>query len=366
MQWGGGASWSFSNGASAEDFSLEPGKLVPVRAVVLTPNRWGGSSHARPGAGIVLLLEGARDKRGLPGGGLFVEHLIADLQPHRRVIEAHVARQVVAGADAEGAAFGVCFPVDGDWLETAAPTIDVGAATAPTGQRPKRARVILAVDDSGSMRGYIGAARDAVRSILGSVAGLADEVLVTVYFFNTKATVQLRDVPVAQAANVERGLFGDGGTALNDTVAKMLEEAPPLAAGEVGFLGVVTDGDERDSCRRTVADVNRLVSAARATGRWTCTFAGAGSPLIARAWARDAGFPDGNVALFEASERGFRDVSTQFDAGADHLSCDFSRGKTSSDNFFGAAARPEGRDHPVLVAEMRSGERAAYAIDRCE
>lgn len=362
------ASWSFPNPpARAEEWSLEAGSLVPVQIIVNTPNQWHDAErYAQHGKGVILMLEGAKDTRDVPGGGLFMEHLRSDLKPYRSTIEAHMNRmKVVHVGDAHPCAFGIGLMAGHEFTETAAPKIETGSVTAAS---PDRVHVILVVDDSGSMASYISAARGAMRQLLNAVRSMPGIVDVTFVKFGDYATMITDRMPLDHLEGAERHMNArSGNTALNDTLIEHIRRAQSFPDAQLPgtsfFLGVVTDGEENHS-HRSIGHVAATVRAAIATGRWTIAFAGAG--YNARAYARDIGVPDGNITTFEASVRGFEDVGTRYAASTQSLGAAYARGAKSSTTFFAAApgAQAMGTDHPVLLVTNKSGSQNAYAIDR--
>lgn len=379
LQWDGPeirntVSWSFPNPpARAEEWNLQAGALVPVRMIVNSPNGWNdvGERHRAHGRGIFMLLDGARDVRALPGGGLFIEHLRGDLKPYRATIEAHLNKLTVAGADARDAAFGLGLFSGTEFTEAAAPKIPAGGGHGGgSGGAPERIHVILVIDDSGSMRGYIQAARNALRSLLAAVRAMPGQVDATVSIFGNLETVLAERVPLSALEGVERNMHGaSGGTALNDTILSAINRALDWPDSRLPttsfFLGIVTDGEENQS-RRHVEEVAAMVRTVNATGRWTVAYAGAGSNP--RTYARRAGIPDGNVTVFEASARGFEDVGARYASSTVALASAYAGGARSTTSFFGAAASRQtiGSDHPVFVVTTKSGAVAAYELDRWE
>lgn len=368
-------SWSFPfPAASAEEWSLQAGADVPVRMVVTSPNLWGGEQRfLSHGKGVFLLLDGARDKRNVPGGGFFPEHLNGELAPYRATIEAHANKLVLTGADDPTACFGVGFFAGGKWTEQAAPRIGVPAAQEPVGQMPRRIHVILLIDNSPSMASYLAAGRRAVRSIVDAIRALPGTVDVSVHLFGARQVPLYDRVSVGALYDVEKSMDATiNGTALDDTIGSTLENVLQWAdAGRADtsfFLGLVTDGGENASIRYQ-GRAGDFVRRALATGRWTIAFAGAGSDGKGpRHYARSIGIPDGNVAVFEASSAGFDEVGARFASSTAGLARAYASGKTSSTSFFAAATarEPIGTDHPVLLATMRSGEPAAFTLDRWE
>lgn len=365
-------SWAFPNPAArAADWNLQPGTLVRVHAIVSQPNQWGGdSAFAQHGKGAFLLLEGARDTRGLPGGGLFTEHLRSDLKPYRSTIEAHMNKLVVQGADDPATiGFGIGLLAGNDWTEMAAPL----ATSAPTpGSAPKRIHALLVVDDSGSMGSYIGAARSAVRSLLDALRGMPGEVDVTFTLFGSDLKRIATGAPLQEAIGFERHMAARlGNTALNDAIGDAITTGMGMQDANYHdtafFLGIVTDGEENHSrIYRSTEQVRTIVMAAQNTGRWTIAYAGAG---MNPAWyAQNIGIPEGNVKVFRASAEGFAEAGAAYASSATAMAGAYSRGVRSSNSFFSAASGREaiGTDHPVLVVTAKSGAKLAYKLDRWE
>ncbi|MDB5730707.1 MAG: Phage protein [Variovorax sp.] len=373
LQWENPVSWSFpSPAARAEDWSLAAGTLAKVRMIVRPPSQWGERRLAHQADGAFLLLDGAHDNRGQPGGGLFPEHLKSELHPYRSTIEAHMNKLTVAGADDPAAiGFGVGLMAGTTFTEAAAPkqpTMTPGAAA----RAPERIHVIFVLDDSGSMRDHIGAARQAVASLASAVRMMPGRVDVTVVRFGSQATTLLSRAGVDQLEGIERQLHGaSGGTALNDTLQATLLDAIHWEDADLQdtsfFLGIVTDGKDEGSRRFSPASVRSMVQRVQATGRWTIAFAGAAARGYHPAeYASSIGIPQGNVKVFEASERGFEDVGASYAASTATLSQGYTRGARASTSFFAAAPGRQaiGKDHPVLIVTSKSGAQSAYELDR--
>jgi len=115
----------------------------------------------------------------------------------------------------------------------------------------KNARVVLAIDVSGSMNdeGKIGAARDGAAAFVGSLGDKDEMALMT---FNSKTSWAL---PLANVgASRDRlnstisGLFAQGGTSLYDAVGEAYDSIAKTPAGsKITALVVLSDGADRDS-----------------------------------------------------------------------------------------------------------------------
>ena len=92
-------SWYFwHGGAPASQFRLAPG-FCKVSAVTLKPSMWYGNISQNQGAGVVFLLEGARETK-QSGLALFPEILKSELHAVRSVIEAFSREGKIEGLDA--------------------------------------------------------------------------------------------------------------------------------------------------------------------------------------------------------------------------------------------------------------------------
>jgi hypothetical protein len=97
----------YVGGSHPEDFNLKPG-WVNVTAVCLLPPMWGLETP-RPnwGQGVIFLLEGAKDLKGLEkkgGMGFFPEQLRSELHPFRKTLEAYAQDATLTGGEGNCAA----------------------------------------------------------------------------------------------------------------------------------------------------------------------------------------------------------------------------------------------------------------------
>lgn len=369
LQWDNNVSWCFPNPAArADEWKLQAGALVDVRKIISPPHMWGyGDRFKQHGQGIFMLLDGARDTRKLPGGGFFIEHMRADLMKYRRTIESHINRLVVEDAET-ATGFGIGLMAGTPWTELAAKTM----SCAKVAGAPKRIHVILVIDNSPSMGSYLEAGRAAFASLLTAIRQMPGEVDVTLIMFGGYTrTIYVRS-PLSQVEGAERMLdASQSSTALNDAVVEGIKIAdawkdindPDTSV----FLGIVTDGEENSSRNYSIHGVEAHVAKVQATGRWTIAFAGAGKLELSMQWARNAGIPEGNVTLFEASARGFTEAGQRLSTSTSQLAQSYARGAKSVTNFFGAAAaRSMGKDNPVFAVTNKSGVIVPYSLDRWE
>lgn len=98
----------YAEGSPAKLWGLTPYTHVPVTAVVLQPNMWGGDENAYPscGKGAFFILEGAKDLFGKPGLALFPQLMKSELYDIRKVIEAYSNQNQPTGGD-EASACGI-------------------------------------------------------------------------------------------------------------------------------------------------------------------------------------------------------------------------------------------------------------------
>ncbi|MCW3543487.1 hypothetical protein [Burkholderia cenocepacia] len=93
-------SWYLYNGGSpASQWGLTPGKWATVTAVSAQPSSWH-EPHEHQGAGVLLVIEGAKDHHNERSGNcLFPECLRSELHAVRSVIEAYSRRASIGGFD---------------------------------------------------------------------------------------------------------------------------------------------------------------------------------------------------------------------------------------------------------------------------
>lgn len=90
----------YVDGSLPQAFDLTAGKPCAVTGIALHPSGWtSGEAFSHVGNQVWLVLDGARDRRYVRGGGLFPESLRSDFHPVRKTIEAHMQQAVIAGAD---------------------------------------------------------------------------------------------------------------------------------------------------------------------------------------------------------------------------------------------------------------------------
>jgi len=126
----------------------------------------------------------------------------------------------------------------------------------------KNARVVLAVDVSGSMKddGKIGAAREGAQAFVAALGDRDDLALMT---FNSRVSWASPFAPVgpsrAALQGTIRGLFADGGTALYDAVAESFDTiAKTPEPSRISAVVVLSDGADRDSTMKLSTLLQRI------------------------------------------------------------------------------------------------------------
>jgi len=90
----------YNDGSKPESWNLTPETYCQVTAITPLPFLWdAGRSFDHQGAGVILILDGARDLVYTQGAGFFPEQLRSELHPVRSTLEAYAKTAVVAGKD---------------------------------------------------------------------------------------------------------------------------------------------------------------------------------------------------------------------------------------------------------------------------
>lgn len=105
----------YIGGSKPEVWNLKAGQNRAVSAIALQPSLWNEKETlSHQGAGVLLLLEGARDTSHVAGGGLFCEDLRSEYHSVRRTLEAHFKQATIEGRD-EAEACGLYLAKGGAW-----------------------------------------------------------------------------------------------------------------------------------------------------------------------------------------------------------------------------------------------------------
>ena len=84
--------------AANNTWGLVKDTFVPIVGITKSPNQWGNNSANHQGRHLFVLVDGCVRPEEETGGGLFVEHLISDLRPHRKVLDSYLSNQKVSGS----------------------------------------------------------------------------------------------------------------------------------------------------------------------------------------------------------------------------------------------------------------------------
>ena len=96
----------YSGGSMPETWNLHPGRFVPVTAVTMQPNMWGGN-HDYEGKAVIFVLKDCKDMNYRNSGcALFPEILKSELHEVRATIEAYSKQSTCYGYD-EASACGI-------------------------------------------------------------------------------------------------------------------------------------------------------------------------------------------------------------------------------------------------------------------
>jgi len=85
--------------SSPSSWGLQPGQMVPVTGIALSPNLWGDQPQTHHGRHAFFLLEGCRDGSSGRGRGFFTETLRSELRAARSTLEAYNAQAVITGVE---------------------------------------------------------------------------------------------------------------------------------------------------------------------------------------------------------------------------------------------------------------------------
>lgn len=105
----------YTGGSRADRWNLTPGRRTAVTACSLLPAMWHGGGHAHQGAGVLFVLEGARDTSHTASGGFFPEFLRSELHGVRKTLEAYALRAAIAGKEEASAAGLLLSKGQGTW-----------------------------------------------------------------------------------------------------------------------------------------------------------------------------------------------------------------------------------------------------------
>lgn len=93
------SAYVYHGGSAASDWGLPADAWVKVDAVAENTHQWFGGNFPHQGAGVVLILNGAKDSRTGQGNALFPETLKAELHGVRSTIEAYSKNAAIHGRE---------------------------------------------------------------------------------------------------------------------------------------------------------------------------------------------------------------------------------------------------------------------------
>ena len=101
-------------------------------------------------------------------------------------------------------------------------------------------------------------------------------------------------VPIGEVPPLSQGSYKpDGGTALNDAIAAMIQAiGKRTKRGTRVLIAILTDGEENASRKFSIADILQMITYRRTTYDWQFIFIG---PPEALDYALSVGIPKSNV-----------------------------------------------------------------------
>lgn len=105
----------YTGGSLAANWNLAAGSRRAVTAVSLQPSMWFGGGSAHHGAGVLFVLDGARDVHHQVSGGFFPEDLRSEYHGVRKTMEAHAKSAAILGKEEASAAGILLQKGNGTW-----------------------------------------------------------------------------------------------------------------------------------------------------------------------------------------------------------------------------------------------------------
>lgn len=100
LQWDNPVShYVYSNGSPPSQWNLVGGRFHRVTAVSLRSWMWGSKPSEHHGAGVVFVLDGAKDTTYVRSGGMFPEQMKSEYHGVRRTLEAYFNNATIEGKD---------------------------------------------------------------------------------------------------------------------------------------------------------------------------------------------------------------------------------------------------------------------------
>lgn len=118
----------YVNGSAPEDWNLKPGVYHPVTAIALQPWMWHPTkTFTHHGAGVIFILDGAKDLKHTQGGGFFPSYLKSEYHEIRATMEAYAKTATIADRD-QAEACGLVLTKGGNWNQSFRVTSNEGVS----------------------------------------------------------------------------------------------------------------------------------------------------------------------------------------------------------------------------------------------
>lgn len=351
LQWDGDGTTSprnpvsvYSQQAEPQRWGLQPGSFVDVDFATAMPYHWNGASSPQHKEGVLLALKGCRDQHRIAGGGFLPEFLRSEFREIRSSLDAYAKSSTVEGKEAAEC----CGLALMKAVETATGT-QVKQFAAGT-------RIIIVLDESGSMTSHSGPMSRQAKVIATTLQRRLPDAVVEVCRFGTQPSWE-RPTMARQLEYFRAGDSNRGGTSLYYTLAEAAERA--MLAPEPTLLYLLTDG-RNESSLGSPWEAREGVAGALATGRVTFGCVG---PTESANFFADCGIPAACVRLWSTYSRGDLDAITeQVGRGIDAFADARSRGLASIDDFFTAPV--SGFGDGVRLRVTTGQQRQVVVLDR--
>ncbi len=208
-------------------------------------------------------------------------------------------------------------------------------------EKQKINRVLFILDRSGSMRGIL---PNAIQALNANINALREELAakkqaatVTLISFSTEASLHFFNKPINEVKEITKNeITADGGTALFDAVGMGIQQLIDLPVGkdeDVSNLVIaITDGEEIHSQKYNADKLRKLMQQVQATDVWTLTF------LVPRGYSNSLvnrfNIPAGNVAEWDTSAAGVKNYESQIRKGFSTYTTARAAGQSAVKSFF--------------------------------
>lgn len=203
-------------------------------------------------------------------------------------------------------------------------------------QQPYKNSVCFILDASGSMsnlRDQVVKVFDRQVKYLSSKSKQVNqETRATVYTFSNTSENIVFDVDVLRTPDIDKLYHPGGSTALIDATIDAIQDLKkiPQIHGDFGFLlYVISDGFNNIHDHRS-PELSNLIKGL--DDNWTVAFLAPNA--TAKAEAKRFGFPEGNIQIWDVSEKGLEDVGDLLEKTADSYMLGRSKGVVGTKNLF--------------------------------